>query len=41
MDTFARIISFGDFYKKNKADEIVRKEVSDSIMRRSYTAAVG
>lgn len=31
----------GDFYKKDKADEIVRKEVSDSIMRRSYTAAVG
>ena len=34
MDTFTRIIPFGDFYKKGKADEIVRKEVSDSIMRR-------
>ncbi len=26
MDTFTRIIPFGDFYKKDKADEIVRKE---------------
>lgn len=34
MDTFTRIIPFGDFYKKDKANEIVRKEVSDSIMRR-------
>lgn len=34
MDTFIRIIPFGDFYKKDKEDEIVRKEVSDSIMRR-------
>ena len=34
MDTFTRIIPFGDFYKKDKADEIVRKKVSDSIMRR-------
>ena len=34
MDTFTRIIPFGDFYKKDKADEMVRKKVSDSIMRR-------
>ncbi len=34
MDTFTRIIPFGDFYKKDKADEIIRREVSDSIMRR-------
>jgi len=34
MDTFTRVIPFGDFYKKDKADEIIRKEVSDSIMRR-------
>lgn len=33
MDTFAQIIPFGDFYKKDKATEIVRKEVSDNIMR--------
>ncbi len=34
MDTFTRVIPFGDFYKKDKADEIIRREVSDSIMRR-------
>ncbi len=34
MDTFTRIIPFGDFYKKDKAVEIIRKEVTDSIMRR-------
>lgn len=34
MDTFAQIIPFGDFYKKDKATEIIRKEVDDSIMRR-------
>lgn len=34
MDIFTRVIPFGDFYKKDKADEIIRKEVSDSIMRR-------
>ncbi len=34
MDTFTRIVPFGDFYKKDKADEIIRREVSDSIMRR-------
>lgn len=34
MDIFTRVIPFGDFYKKDKADEIIRKGVSDSIMRR-------
>ena len=34
MDTFARIIPFGDFYKKDAAMEIVRREITDSIMRR-------
>ena len=34
MDTFTWIIPFGDFYKKDKAAEIVCKEVSDNIMRR-------
>lgn len=28
------IIPFGDFYKKDKAAEVIRKEVADSIMRR-------
>ena len=34
LDTFTQIIPFGDFYKKDKAVEIIRKEVADSIMRR-------
>ena len=34
LDTFTQIIPFGDFYKKDKAEEIIRKEVADSIMRR-------
>lgn len=34
MDTFTRIIPFGDFYKKDKAAEIIRKEVTDGIRRR-------
>lgn len=34
LDTFIQIIPFGDFYKKDKAVEIIRKEVADSIMRR-------
>lgn len=33
-DTFTQIIPFGDFYKKDKAVEIIRKEVADSIRRR-------
>lgn len=34
MDTFARAVPFGDFYKMDAAAEIVRSEVKDSIMRR-------
>ena len=34
MDTFTHIIPFGDFYKKDKAMEIVRKEVKNSTLRR-------
>ena len=34
METFARIVPFGDFYKMDKAAEIVRSEVKDSITRR-------
>ncbi len=34
MDTFSHVIPYGDFYKKDKAVEIVRKEATDSIMRR-------
>ena len=34
LDTFTRIIPFGNFYKKDKAEEIIRKQVGDSILRR-------
>lgn len=34
MSTFARVVPFGDFHKKDAAMEIVRREVSDNIMRR-------
>mgnify|MGYP001074676912 CR=1 FL=1 len=34
MDTFARVVPFGDFHKKNAAMEIIRNEVKDSTMRR-------
>lgn len=34
MDTFTWIIPFGEFYKKDKAIEIVCREVQDSVMRR-------
>lgn len=34
MDTFVRIIPFGDFHKMDAAVEIVRSEVQDSTMRR-------
>lgn len=34
MDTFTRIVPFGDFHKKEAAVEIVCREVSDSTMRR-------
>lgn len=34
MDTFAQIIPFGNYYKKEKAVEIIQREVKDSIMRR-------
>ena len=34
MDTFARVVPFGDFYKMDAAVEIVRSEVQNSTMRR-------
>lgn len=34
MDTFARTVPFGNFYKMDTAVEIVRNEVTDSTMRR-------
>ena len=34
MDTFTHIIPFGDYLKKDKAVEIIHREVKDCIMRR-------
>lgn len=34
METFARVVPFGDFHKKDAAVEIVRSEVKDSTIRR-------
>lgn len=34
MDTFARVVPFVDFHKKDDAIEIIRREITDSIMRK-------
>lgn len=34
FDTFARVIPFGDFYKKNEAVDIVRSNVTDTTVQR-------
>ena len=34
LDTFVKVIPYGDFYKKDKAAEIVKNEVEDRILRR-------
>lgn len=34
MDTFTWIIPFGEFYKKDKAIELIHRKVADSVMRR-------
>jgi hypothetical protein len=34
LDTFLRAVPFGDFHKKDKAEEIVRKGVTDMRLRR-------
>jgi len=34
LDTLARVVPYGDFHKKDAAMEIIRREVTDSIMRR-------
>ena len=34
LDTFAQVIPFGNYYKKDKAVGIIRKEIADSMMRR-------
>lgn len=34
LDTFVKVIPYGDFYKKDKAAEIIQNEVQDRILRR-------
>lgn len=34
LDVFTHIIPYGDYYKKNRAVEIVREKVGDSVLRR-------
>lgn len=34
LDTFMRIVPFGDYYKKDKAEKIIWREVKDSRLRR-------
>lgn len=34
LDTFTRIIPYGDFHKKGKATEIIRKDVEDNAVKR-------
>lgn len=40
MEVFTRIIPFGDFYKKNRAIEIIRREIGDSTLRRKMLRLV-
>lgn len=40
MDVFTRIIPYGTFYKKDKAIEIIRKEIEDSALRRKMLRLV-
>lgn len=40
LDIFTRIIPYGDFYKKNKAIELIRREVEDSTLRRKMLRLV-
>lgn len=40
LDIFTRIIPYGDFHKKNKAVEIIRSEIEDSVLRRKMLRLV-
>jgi len=41
LDTFMRIVPFGNFYKKNKAEEIIRAKVKDSTIGRKMLWLIG
>lgn len=40
LETFARIVPFGDFYKKGKAIDIIQREVGDPVMCRKMLRLV-
>lgn len=40
LDIFTKIIPYGDFYKKNRAVELIRREVEDSVLRRKMLRLV-
>jgi len=40
LDTFLRIVPFGKFYKKNKAEEVIRTKVKDATIRRKMLQLV-
>ena len=40
LDTFLRVVLFGKFYKKNKAEEIIRAKVKDATIRRKMLQLV-
>ena len=41
LETFMRIVPFGNFYKKGKAEEIIRAKVKDATIRRKMLWLVG
>ena len=41
LDTFMRIVPFGNFYKKGKAEEIIRAKVKDATIRRKMLWLIG
>jgi len=41
LDTFMRMVPFGNFYKKGKAEEIIRARVKDATIRRKMLWLVG
>jgi len=41
LETFMRVVPFGNFYKKNKAEEIIRAKIKDAIIERKMLWLIG
>jgi len=41
LDTFLRVVPFGKFYKKNKAEEVIRTKVKDATIGRKMLWLIG